>query len=1197
MNVQVKHNGTDISSKIISYEREHKICTGIGTLEVVISKDISATFVPWDEIDIHENGSFQVRYYVSDVSISVPDGTITLSCQDKSKRLADYFIPTQYTIDYPSYTGYWIKKFLTEAGVSYRFLVSDVGVLLSNNTSLGLQLAYEQITLLLQLSGWYMYFDGNGKAVIGSLTTDLSDSKETFTENDLLSVTKTSDDKMLRNRAVVWGAYDVLRNQNSFADVKVHTRWNYDNRDYRTMVVSNSNIPNKSSAYSIANKLLKEFSKITIEKHLIVAGCSNRNLGEVVRVRSRAFKGSGLITTFGVSMSSRGLVTNIILDERCPRLFGFFDFGDYVYVGTYGGGIWRKHVKYDHTWYDFSTGLTNLEITDLHINNDVFGSIGSNGEMFYAESSDGPWVAHPVDGLMSSADDLVEGSGVTLVPFYGLKGRATIIDKVTNTVKFGVDNASGINKGDYFLDHFTASSGVVASGISTSGYRSWIVEFDPFASEQLSYPVNFSGNYNFTVVDLENDGINDYISVRTTGASLTYTSYGYDFGRKTSQNFGGTQPNNKTQDSSAKASFAPLENYDVDNIIATLSTVAFSCVTVFNNESIQESEVLWIRGNAIWRYKIARDPVYHTLGSTTLTSPATVSNSSKAIIKLSTNTYRYFYDIDTATQAVIAYKDWDANTNTLSGEVVVSTLTYPSDSYHGTNQRLVPASTIIVNDTIYRCGILEVYSTTPVVSDPDFANKANNYIKVFYQVVYSSGTEIHGVTAPYSFNTGDQSAVSGQAWTIHTNLTINSLNFFRAFQKGDNPLISIFIQEDSRPFGLGAYEAISYLLYSLDGFNFNIQQIQQTTNSSDPDFIFNTTNTGLSQLTGEQILYYVRDGINNATLIYNGESTTFTHFTSIPFQMNPSNIFPQFGTFDNYYIATTGGTWYFCNPQTLSIESILDTGIYTLYMPFDLTGTISESFYWYGLNTLTGKTCIVESTTAAITHVCTPVGSIGFSTTAKRKFNIGNFFIDETFPTLQSLYLNNYKDVPNTVYKYMVLQRDNSNFNLIQQAGFPIRVDISNNSPLETVTSGENSFKSHYISETELTTVFVTGSFIFPKAVKDFRYTILENPVVVDDGSDIQPAEKVLLYAADDGIRFSYVDTLVSGFSVLYEVPSGISNRLETSNYVSSGQYVFVTISGDNTQFYQKEPSNSTFDSHPGLPDFRGTIIRLDDRF
>ena len=248
MDVSVKHNGTTISSYVIQYEREHKICTSIGRLNIVLAISYPTQIDPWDTFDIYENGNFQVRYYASDVVFSVPDSTITVECQDNSKRLVDYFIPDQYTVDYPSYTRYWIEKFLDEAGINYQFNTNSQGNLLSNYTSLGLTSGYDQIMQLLQLSGWYMYFDGNGKAIIGSLSKELTSVSGTYNKNNILYIAKISDDKMLRNRAVVWGAYNILFQEYAFADLKTHTRWNYDHRDLRTMVVANSNIPNKSSA-------------------------------------------------------------------------------------------------------------------------------------------------------------------------------------------------------------------------------------------------------------------------------------------------------------------------------------------------------------------------------------------------------------------------------------------------------------------------------------------------------------------------------------------------------------------------------------------------------------------------------------------------------------------------------------------------------------------------------------------------------------------------------------------------------------------------------------------------------------------------------------------------------------------------------------------------------------------------------------
>jgi hypothetical protein len=77
VNVGIKINGTTITSRVIAYQREHNICSGIGTLTITIDGTYSASIVPWDTVDITENGDFKVRYYVSQITKTAPDGTRT----------------------------------------------------------------------------------------------------------------------------------------------------------------------------------------------------------------------------------------------------------------------------------------------------------------------------------------------------------------------------------------------------------------------------------------------------------------------------------------------------------------------------------------------------------------------------------------------------------------------------------------------------------------------------------------------------------------------------------------------------------------------------------------------------------------------------------------------------------------------------------------------------------------------------------------------------------------------------------------------------------------------------------------------------------------------------------------------------------------------------------------------------------------
>lgn len=1221
MQVQVKHNGSTITSRVIGYSREHRICTGIGTLDITIEGTYNTAINPWDTIDIHENGDFKVRYYVSDISHSVPDGNIVLQCQDKSKRLVDYFIPDSYTIDYPSYTRYWIEKFLDEAGINYDFTVSSQGNLLSNYTALGLQPAYDQIMMLLQLSGWYMYFDGNGTAVIGSLDIDLADTVGTLGKTDILDIKRITNDKMLRNRALVWGEFNPATQTYAFADVRRHTKWNYDHNDLRTMVISNHNIPNNASAHNIANILIKEFAKATIEKHIIAWGARDFNLGNAIKVNSNIWRGKGLITTFGTSLDRNGLVTNIILDERCPRLYGFFDFGDWVYVGTFGDGVWRKHIKFDPNFYNFSTGLTNLNITDMHINNGIFGSVGHSGEMFYANSEDGPWhQIPPIESLLSSEDDIVENpSGLIpisgMVPFSGIMARAVIVDKESNNLKFGVDTSSGINYGDYFMMYsgFVHSSGTVdGSGFPTAASgaeRGWIVEYDPFTGTLVGdigsgvYPIHYSGNYSMQVLDLENDGSNDYVSVRSdAGELMIHTEFGYDFGSRTAR------PLYSTEDLDTRVSFPTISIFDASGkSLSQTITGTTVMVSVFDNEAIDEHEILYLLSNTIRRRKITK--TLGVLGTSSDTSPnyTTSGKSPFCIRKVSTDVYNLFFVSTTSNHIAVSYKQWDVLAGTLSGENSIINFTINIDIYHSASgTESFSPQFFSIDNTIYLYTMHFCRNGSPSIFDPDFALKANNYIEIYKGTVnMDSLSGSAGLVFSKDFNTADQSLSFAQQWKS-SGYNNNGTPYFSIFQRGNVPSVFVLVNEWSDPTFGADIEWYNWAIYANEGSTFTSQIVQQTFVDDDPNFVYRggasidgngNPNFADIQLTGEQFIYYVRYDTSGAMLVYNGESVTPTVVGSIAWQLVESNIYAQFGSFDTHYIAKNGSTWYFVNPQTFSPEDqLVLSGGYSVTKPFSTTDSISPYFYWHGTNSLSQRV-ILRTSTNSIVQVCKPASFNSF--TANRAFICGNFFVDlnEGGGTLTYLYLNNDTNVPNNVINYMVLQREGTDYNLIRNASKPIRIDISNNSPVLTVLDVESTFESYYIYNDEVTAIIPTSGLDVIREVRDYRYTMLEvsEGLIASSGAGVGATSQIL-YPNVSGIFSSDPSSYSGGFIMVDSIGSGNGERIETTNYTYPGQYIFVTTSGDDPLFYQRDNDGLLFESYSGLPSSRATIIRCDDR-
>ncbi len=1203
MNVQVKHNGTNITGFVEEYTREHKVCTGIGSLSIKIARNIGRTFDPWDSIDIYENGSFKVRYYVSSVDDAIPSASITLDCQDVSKRLVDYFIPTSYTIDYPSYTRYWIEKFLTEAGVDSTFMTSSPGQLISNNTQLGLVSAYEQILTLLQMSGWYVYFNSSEHAVIGPLDADLAVSGRTISKSDILSISKISDDKMLRNRALVLGAFDPYTLSYAGADVTAHTRWNYDNRDVRAIVISNSNIPNASSAYGMANQIIKEFARITIEKHITVWGARNFNLGDSLRVTSTVWRGKGLITTFGTSMSKNGLVSNIILDERCPRLFGFFDFGDYVYVGTFGNGIWKKHIKFDPTWYDFSSGLTNLNITDLHINNGIFGSVATSGELYWT-TEEGSWNNIHIESLQSSLDNTVASGAPTLATFSGIKARATIVDKISGTVKFGVDTSPRLNYGDYYIDmsgfvnSVTTPSGAMFSG----GGRGWIVEFDVLNGDSsgISYPISYSGNFGMAVLDLENDGVNDYVSVwDSSGVPIPSEGINYSFGYHL------TQPYASTKDSNEFAIAPHVVSYITDGQVSDhVTTGVFnpnSLVTIDNGINGQRNVMAFGKDSrarlTTFTKTFDEGQGKYVIDHVTITSSVTASITSPTYAVLGiypdwyAQKFRIYFKQSVGGNETYRYQEWDAYHNTWGSVVNVATQNleyplFPNDSSANSS------SSVVINNVIYDLKYYQQNSGTAggFYTGPSYLfvymeklNMQTNSLEQKQLIRFL--TEI-GDSGKWEYFPGDPpSSAEG--------LGVFRRQLFRVFQNGfDGVKVLGWVETyDSE----APTHSREYAFYGDD----SVVQSVKIYDGSTHRFPVTGSEITSSQLTlGKCVIGRAPSSSPDEGFAYNGDSfVTYVGYPP-PYYLDKTRVFPMLNRGNLYIAVDTLGTFHLINATTLEEESpIVPPTNYTLYKPFSTAiHAFMDEIFFVARSSITNVYTFVPYNFGSF-DVAKEIEP-GYTQVGHRGINYGDFFIIEptSYEVTSPLATLHYVDMGAPDYgggAYRVLRRDGTEFDLIRTAAKPIRIDISNNAPLLSVLDMENSFQSSFIFGDSLTQIIPVSGLI-NRRVDDYRYCYLEPS---DGGLTISGMATVEtgLFVTASGVFGGDIVSYSGGFQSLYDVPSGWGTRIETSNFGLGGQYIFITASGDTTLFYQKDPMGAGFVYYSGLPNSRATIVRLDD--
>jgi len=590
--ISVYSGATNITEELISYEWNKEVCTGIGLLTITALKSVLDHITIGGVVTLYENSALKMTTRV--VKITEDDrGVSTIECQDKSKNLIDYFITESYTIEGLEYTRPWIEQFLTEAQVGYSFTTSSQGPALSNNTTMGMMAAYEQIMNLLQQSGWYIEFSPSGTAIIGKLTSDITSSVSIDKER-IIEISVEKNDGMLRNRGVIWG------NSGVYADIYRPTPWDRDSGDKRAFVIANGNIPNNVEATNLAKQGLDEFARITLEKTIQVEGLLTVNFATNVSVNSDIFTGSGRVTTYGTSMSANGLITNIVLDQRCPRLFGFYwpmdNYGDgFVYVGTDGGGVRRKGLG-SSTWSNFSNGLSDLHISDLSKSKDILACVTVSGEGYMAYGGGSSWTPLTFSPLNLHEGDVV-ASGIleSLAVTNGIMARACTIDKTSNNIRLLVDTIDGANRpGPNGLNK--ESIGVATSG---AGARTWVLDYYSNGFLNEYYPVytieeDEGTIYTYAAGDIDNDGANDYITVVTSGLYTYDWLINEEFGLDT----GGKYPDNITSkthfsnehdygDPVSVSTHYPDLTYDANHPERTLSTMDNSSDFIGANWAIQ----------------------------------------------------------------------------------------------------------------------------------------------------------------------------------------------------------------------------------------------------------------------------------------------------------------------------------------------------------------------------------------------------------------------------------------------------------------------------------------------------------------------------------------------------------------------------------------------------------------------------------
>lgn len=502
-------DGNDVTEYVISSEYSQNICTSVGAFTVVLDSSYNMNSInTFDTVTVNGMGF----YNVLSVEKNYPDSTLIVSCQDNSILLMYHFIVETYNTEDTKYKcSYWIKKFFDEAGTDYNFeggtLGSGSDSLVSNNTYLGMCSAYDAVMPLLAQCGWYMWFDYMESCHISSLKQHYAGGGLNLDDTQIMSVRFDINDKLLRNRAVVWGAGNEDGSGYVFADLRVDSPWT--SGVDRTVVIQNSNIPTNEVATELAHQVLEAFSSITYTTTLDIAGLTAGLVGTPVSINSHYKSGSGVITSFGYKTSTNGIITTITIGERCPRLFGYFGLKgsdssssfNNVYIGTANDGIWCKPISPSgmggNTWTDFSTGLEDYNTTDLSISYGTFASI-VNKKLYTRFDTDVAWTPYTIPDLVTISGDVIPGNL--------LEAQACTINPINNNIQFLV-NISG------------AYTETVGFPYLTTDCKSWLMNLSGVDRDLIYFPITISGvnisgvDDNLYSYDLDTDGRYTYVSI------------------------------------------------------------------------------------------------------------------------------------------------------------------------------------------------------------------------------------------------------------------------------------------------------------------------------------------------------------------------------------------------------------------------------------------------------------------------------------------------------------------------------------------------------------------------------------------------------------------------------------------------------------------------------------------------------------
>jgi hypothetical protein len=178
----------------------------------------------------------------------------------------------------------------------------------------------------------------------------------------------------------------------------------------------------------------------------------------------------------------------------------------------------------------------------------------------------------------------------------------------------------------------------------------------------------------------------------------------------------------------------------------------------------------------------------------------------------------------------------------------------------------------------------------------------------------------------------------------------------------------------------------------------------------------------------------------------------------------------------------------------------------------------------------------------------------------------------------------------NIIYtaRYLVMKRNQNTFYPIQSGLYDsYRLDLSESNPLSIITSGEWGM-----------------GFIETLPSNEHHMSNSSDLVMINDFRSLTTLSGQALYYTKGksllDLNITNLDIIdYKNPSLVYNIDSGMLDRLETSKHILVDPYIFVSLIGDGMSYFlQKDvTTNGSFvDNTLGLPEDLINIIRLDDR-